>query len=496
MFCTESIANHYADMINTLADDVKIGSHRVADNGEPLFKARYLDVIMKLIEYVHMVPASENHHHSQVGGLLRHSIETAYLAMRQADEERPETSRFIDRDELRRPRYIYAAWVAGLLHDTGKVFTDMEVRALTVYDSASKSEKNAINIYADPPVWRPHIEPLISWARENKVTRYRVDYKKRKHWEHDQSSSILLSRILVGEGLSYIVDSPDDLYGSLVKTLTGYKTETGYLAQMVRTGDSKSTARDVIRINSKTFGESGKSTARIISEQAQLARINWNFNQVHGHCWIIGGEVFLRWSSAFNSIAEEARKNEITLLPSSARQLRSMMEDQLLTKPFEREYSSIHFWSGSFTMDSALKIINGDSSEEMKWEELVPIAYPSIVFGYDPIPGNAEGLLLLTQSDAEPKYMIVDRAGNYTEVEVTGAAQTKTETQAAPTKADSEREPKGKEDRKESESQGNVETEPTDKKKSQSKPPKTNAEGGQKSKSQRKPKNKSGDYRL
>lgn len=414
VFATNSIAKHYAKQINQLAGDVKIGSHRQTETGESLFSERYLQVIYRFIEYVHMLPASEYSHHSYAGGLLKHSLETAYLAMRQADEERPQTTRYIDTDECRRPRYIYAAWVAGLLHDTGKLFTDMEVRALSILDKKSKTERPAKTVYDDAPVWKPHIESLITWAKKYNITRYSVEYKKRQHREHDQSSAILLPQILVGNGLEYIVDSPDNLYGELARTLTGYVSESGYLAQMVRTGDANSTTKDIVRMNDKVMGERGKSIPKLVSEQAQQARVNWEFNRVNGHCWVIGNNVFLRWSSAFNSIAEQAHKSGIERLPRKATRFRSMMEDHKLIEPFMNEYPSIHFSPGDFTEERVQRISTGE--ESVTWEEIIKAAYPALIFGYDPLPGNAEGLILLTQDKKEPEFLIINRLGDIKEV--------------------------------------------------------------------------------
>ncbi|WOU68907.1 TraI domain-containing protein [Klebsiella pneumoniae] len=42
-------------------------------------------VIKPLMEYtrwIHLLPASENHHHAGTGGLLTHSLETAFLALK------------------------------------------------------------------------------------------------------------------------------------------------------------------------------------------------------------------------------------------------------------------------------------------------------------------------------------------------------------------------------------------------------------------------------
>lgn len=438
VFSVESIAKRYSEAFDKLADDVKIGSHRTDDKGTSLFEARYLTVIMRFIEYVHMLPASENQHHSQAGGMLRHSLETAHMAMMEADEHRPPTTRFIDDDELRRPRYIYAAWVAGLLHDTGKLFSDIQVTALSIYDDKNRTEAPAKTVYKDAPVWQPHVESLIEWAKRNQVVRYSVEYKKsRKYKEHDKNSAILLPKLLKGEGLNYILQSPDDLYAALNDTLSGYMGSNDYLPRMVRNADAYSTGKDVLKISESAFGERAKSLVMLISEQMRTARADWTFNRPNGHAWILGGEVFLRWSNAFNTITEVANDNLVERLPRKARKLLSMMEDNRIVEPFTKDNRSIMFAAGEYTPNDVERVISGQIS--VHWEELIKLTWSGHAFGGDPLPSNGSGLIMLAKDDNKHEFLHAYPDGSIVPLEIKESEQEQSRGDESPdTKTSSE----------------------------------------------------------
>ncbi len=82
-------------------------------------------VIARYAAFVHLIPASETHHHRGAGGLYRHGLEAAFHAARASRGvmvglDRPRT-------EQRRlePRLRVAAALGGLLHDAGKAIHDV-----------------------------------------------------------------------------------------------------------------------------------------------------------------------------------------------------------------------------------------------------------------------------------------------------------------------------------------------------------------------------------
>jgi conjugal transfer pilus assembly protein TraI len=108
------------------------------------YRDLFLPVVRRFAAFVHLLPASESHHHRGSGGLLRHSLEVAFSAsqasMRHvfALEREPKERYHLE------PRWRVAAGLAGLLHDLGKPVADV-----TVSDRDGGLE------------WSPYDQPLI-----------------------------------------------------------------------------------------------------------------------------------------------------------------------------------------------------------------------------------------------------------------------------------------------------------------------------------------------
>tara|TARA_R110001606_G_scaffold4967_1_gene23604 strand:- start:38983 stop:41475 length:2493 start_codon:yes stop_codon:yes gene_type:complete len=412
VFCVDAILKRYKDQIIALEQHVDIGFHRTTEDGVNLFDARYLSVIRKLAEYVHMLPASEYHHHSQPGGLFRHSLDAALIALRKADNQLPPTVGKVDLDAQRRVRYMYAAWVGALLHDTGKILTDMQVSAYTIFDD-EKNISVPIASWGKPiKPWIPQIETLIEWATRNKVERYFVHFRaSRVHKEHVSSGATLLPHILKGEGLEFIMDSPDDLYSNLTSALNGYAHINGYLATAIRFGDSVSTAKDVKTMATSAFGTLKKSRMMSIVDTMRSLKSKWNFNAEKSHAFVIGDCVFIRWQSAFDGILKAARANQFDALPNDTKSLLGMMEDFRIVEPFDKENRFALFAIGKFTEQDVINII--DETISINWIELIKVVYREWIYDSDPVHPNLEGLLYLSGSN---KYFITKEDGSFTEL--------------------------------------------------------------------------------
>ena len=418
VFCVDAILKRYKDQIIALEQHVDIGFHRTTEDGVNLFGARYLSVIRKLAEYVHMLPASEYHHHSQPGGLFRHSLDAALIALRKADNQLPPTVGKVDLDAQRRVRYMYAAWVGALLHDTGKILTDMQVSAYTIFDD-EKNISVPIASWGKPiKPWIPQIETLIEWATRNKVERYFVHFRaSRVHREHVSSGATLLPHILKGEGLEFIMDSPDDLYSNLTSALNGYAHLNGYLATAIRFGDSVSTAKDVKTMATSAFGTLKKSRMMSIVDTMRSLKSKWNFNTEKSHAFVIGDCVFIRWQSAFDGILKAARANHFDALPNDTKSLLGMMEDFRIVEPFDKENRFALFAIGKFTEQDVINII--DETISISWIELIKVVYREWIYDSDPVHPNLEGLLYLSGSN---KYFITKEDGSFTELSFDTAA--------------------------------------------------------------------------
>jgi conjugal transfer pilus assembly protein TraI len=111
------------------------------------FAALVRPVIVRYAAFVHLLPASEAHHHRGAGGLFRHGLEVAFHAA-QASQGRIFALDRAPADRLDlEPRWRLAARLAGLCHDAGKPVSDL---------SGSDREGHTS--------WRPLLESLTDWA--------------------------------------------------------------------------------------------------------------------------------------------------------------------------------------------------------------------------------------------------------------------------------------------------------------------------------------------
>jgi hypothetical protein len=418
VFTEDAIMRRYWEYIDQINDTVKIGNHRTTATGENLFHARYVSIVKTLASYAHMLPASEYDHHSQPGGLFRHCLEAGLLAMQYADNKLPPTTGAVDLDEQRRPRYLFAAWLGGLLHDIGKVITDIRVQPLVMFDG-----KRSVSILDWPETvrpWIPHIEPLTVWAKKNKVERYAVNFVKGRFKHHETSGNILLSSIVQGEGLEFILESPDNLYGFLNAALSGYLHESDYLSNAIRYGDALSVKNDNKAMVSATFGVVKKSKKNKIISLMRGLRKDWVYNSSKAQMWIIGDAVFLRWEAAFHSIIKKSKELRIDDISQNTATLHQEMEDMSIVEVFDKENGSILFSEGCFEIEDALQIAEGNI--EVSWCELIKVVHKEWVFDYDPLPPNARGIVYL---QATNEFILAFEDGNTKPVNIHSKAMDK-----------------------------------------------------------------------
>jgi Putative helicase len=169
------------------------------------------------------LPASADHHHSGPGGLYQHSLEVALKTLEEFEgniimERRPDGSVDSFRSSRNRPRWQYAAFIAALCHDLGKLF-DLEVRG--------KGE-----------TWCPIHEPYCDFGRRTKapLASWRPD---REHGTHAQFSPVLLDEVMSCENYAYL---GRPRFKHLVSCLAeGHsKAAASLLSQMVSRGDQAS----------------------------------------------------------------------------------------------------------------------------------------------------------------------------------------------------------------------------------------------------------------
>lgn len=403
VFDIASVMKHYQKEILELRRFVPVGDHQVDSDGRKLFDTMYLDVIYRFAEYIHLIPASEDHHHRGPGGLLIHSIQTAHKALIYAENKKYKRSGFLDLDKEMSVRARYATWVAGLMHDTGKILRDLHVDAVEQIDKKGTTVP-AVGV----ATWMPHLQTLIDWAKDNNVATYSVSYvRHRTHNAHNLDSSHLLPYILGrGHAMRYLVEAPyENLYSEVAKILSGMDSDS-YISRAVKEGDAFSTMKDMSVYHDIMTGVKNKSVGSRVVMLMKMAKANWEWNTPGGEGWIIGGHCYIRWPNAIQSIIKESIKHG-QAIPHDNMALVVLMEDNGLIKRYDDKHRALKFIKGQFTEEDVAEIAAGRKS--VPWEELIRVQWDGHLFGDDPRPNNCKGVLYLPESG---EYIAIDRTGN------------------------------------------------------------------------------------
>jgi len=404
VFSVDSIYDHYYESkIKEIIEHCGIGDHR-EHKGKQVREILYAEVIKRYIEYVHMIPASEDQHHSTPGGMIVHSLEASRWAQKWAKSKTPPSTGMHDLDRRSRPAYKYAAWLATLMHDAGKVLRDIVIDAV---DIEVDGENKRVSRDRPVPTWRPQKESLVDWAKRFHVATYSVTYVEREHNRHNIDSIQLLNPVLGnGYALNYLLDSPADVHGSLVRLLSGHDNRLDYITSAKQYGDQMSSARNMrLSDNSAYLVDKKVSTHGRIIRAMRIARTTWDFNVTGAHAWIIGGEVYLRYQKAFHSIINTAKKHELNI-PGAVETVLNIMEDNHIIQSYSDEYKSILFTPGTFTKEELLEIITGQRNAI--WEEIIRVKWKGYVFNDDPAPDSMSGVYTIPSHE---KFYQIDERG-------------------------------------------------------------------------------------
>lgn len=182
-----------------------------------LFASLYQAPVARFAELVQYLPASEYHHHSHPGGLLDHTLEVmAFAAKLRQRHLLPAGA--APEDQAREAE----AWTAGiiyaaLLHDVGKIATDMAV------------------VTDDSQHWYPWQGPL--------TRPYRLRYhKNRNHALHPVTASLLATQILPATALNWLAQYRE-LYEAFLFCISGHYERAGILGELVQEADRASVAQ-------------------------------------------------------------------------------------------------------------------------------------------------------------------------------------------------------------------------------------------------------------
>jgi hypothetical protein len=338
------------------------------------FDTLFRQVAVNYIKYIHLLPASENHHHCDVGGLVRHSLEVALNSLRKAQHQVLPAIGHLDEEQMRKPRWQYAAWLCGLLHDAGKVLYDMRV-----YDVDTGND------------WNPYLSDLITWAHENGVSRYRVVWRpEHRHKKHENLSVTVVEWVLTPEAKAYLMDNSDDLPIAINHALTHYGSSAGYLQGCLREADSASTEKDIQTQWHEMIGKRRYPLESALVNAMRRLRDNWLVNQPKGHVWIIGQDVYLSWPKTIQLIVQRLQDDKVDV-PVNPSRILEILEERNLVRRLD---DSVTY---SMFTPSGIEGVTGA-------ERVICLAWPGLLYETMPVPRSVPGVLRLNNDGMSLEY--------------------------------------------------------------------------------------------
>ena len=294
MAAVEALLGRQAELIRRLQDGVGMTN---AD-----YRVLFLPVVRRFAAFVHLLPASESHHHRGAGGLLRHSLEVAFLAsqasMRHvfALEREPH-----DRYHLE-PRWRGAAGLAGLLHDLGKPVAD-----LTVCD-----RDGALT-------WSPYQGPLNAWAHQHALDRYFLRWRDaRQHNAHVRLGTLVMHHILTPQIESWLGRDPA-IIANLIAVVGGQE-QASIVGTLVANADRASVEQD-LRENriDPNAGALGVPVDRyLIDAMRRLVRAGaWTVNTPGSRLWMFPEGLHVVWPQGGDDLYGVLAEDSIPGIPRS-----------------------------------------------------------------------------------------------------------------------------------------------------------------------------------
>lgn len=293
--------NHY--LISRIKNAVALGDE---------FDSVALPLIQRFAEYSQLLPASKSEHHRLSGGLFTHSLEVGLYATNSI-QNRLFCINEHSQDSVKREGYWkFGVFVAGLLHDSGKMVTDLIITS----DGGEK--------------WNPFEGSMIQWKERKQLESYRFAFnKKRKHKAHDALGNQITSIIMPEQTKQYLFRGGEDVFFSVVSVLSGDKAQAHpVMFEAVKDADAKSSKDDMVNYvaPSSETRQLSKTDHLMMGVAQMIEEGEWKVNTLGSRVWVNQYGVFIPWiSGAVNELLFFLDKKGVRGFPKDAETLKNML---------------------------------------------------------------------------------------------------------------------------------------------------------------------------
>lgn len=293
---------------------------------------RFAELVLPAVEryaaFVHLLPASEAHHHRGAGGLFRHGLEVARLAA-QASQGRVFA---LDRSPGERrelePRWRLAAALAGLCHDLGKPVSDL---AVTDRDGGTQ--------------WRPLLESLTDWAQRQGVDRYFLRWREQRHGRHEAFGLLVLERVLTPAVTSWLTDADPEVMAGLLATVAGL--DDAALGSLVRAADAASVEQDLHenRLDPETVSLGMPLDRYLVDAMRRLVRSGqWQINVPGARLWLFPDGLHVVWPAGADDVVGVLAADRVPGIPRDPDTLADVLLERGVAVPRSEAGQPRRYW--------------------------------------------------------------------------------------------------------------------------------------------------------
>lgn len=292
------------------------------------FDALLLPLIRRYAEFVHLLPASESHHHCSPGGLLRHGLEVMWFAAQRLSTKTFDVDATPSVRRRREPQWRFATLLAALLHDVGKVVTDV-----VVTDDRDRE-------------WNPEGESLASWLGRLSIPCYRYRFRGKRGVQH-QAASGYIAKELAGTALmQFVGDDAASVRAALRTYFLGVPDAANEILAIVRAADRSSVEQDIAAQRHR-LGQPPKSPARAVYDEMRrlVADGHWKPNEVGQPIWITNLGAFASHPDGILQALQQLALKGIEIESDPEAVALAMLNEELILPPkHQRVAQLIECW--------------------------------------------------------------------------------------------------------------------------------------------------------
>lgn len=213
------------------------------------WKKDALPFLHNYIEFVQRLPASESHHHAGDGGLIKHTLDVAIIALTMSKNQSWPPMAPTEEIAQKTAVWKFGIMTAAIMHDVGKTLTGFKVALFTDFDS-EPDENN---------FWLPDTGSM----KETGKKYYSVSFpdKKTAYHVHAEIAWTFFQALVPNHVRQWIVDTDSKLVVELRNYLSGMKSNACF-HEIITNADMASVSRD-LREGSRQKFASAKRTPLI-----------------------------------------------------------------------------------------------------------------------------------------------------------------------------------------------------------------------------------------